>query len=255
MMTQIPNDDSNPDTTGLTWTINSLSGSGSTTLEFDATVDTGARALNPITNNASLADVDQTEDNTSNNIGSAIINVVGLDISVTKAVSNATPTEGDTVTYTVTVENLSSQNATNVAISDALPGGVTYVAASAAGPGATYTAGTNTVSWSIAALNASTSIDLTFEATVDAGASAFNPITNSASITSVDQSEEDNGNNTGSVDINVQTFDVSVAKAVSNAAPEEGETITYTITVSNVTPTVAGTNIEITDIVPAGVTY
>jgi len=241
---------------GLQWTINTIPGSGSVTLAFDARVNTGARTLNPITNNANLADLDQTEDNPVNNTGTAVINVVGLDIAVAKAVSNSTPTEGDDVTYTITVENLSSQEATNVQITDPVPGQLTYVGGSILGGNVQDDSSPATgLIWTINTLPANGTAILTFEATVNGGASAFNPITNSASLTAIDQSEEDNGNNTGSVNLDAQTFDASLAKVVSNPTPEEGETITYTLTLTNDTPSITGTNILVRDPLPSGVTY
>ena len=52
----------------------------------------------------------------------------------------------------------------------------------------------------------------------------------------------------------VATADVAVDKTVDNAAPNPGETINYTITVTNNGPSAARL-IEITDLLPAGVTY
>ncbi len=51
-----------------------------------------------------------------------------------------------------------------------------------------------------------------------------------------------------------QGANLSVTKSVDNAYPVEGDTITYTITVSSDGPD-AATNIEITDTLPVGVTY
>ena len=48
--------------------------------------------------------------------------------------------------------------------------------------------------------------------------------------------------------------DLSVTKSVDNDVPNEGDTIVYTITVSNAGPDTA-TNVEVTDQLPDGVTY
>jgi len=236
----------------LTWSIPTLAGSDSSVLTFQATVD-NATSGSTITNSAELTSVDQTESNASNNIGSVDINPVGLDILVNKAVDNSGPTEGDTVTYTIDVENLSSQPATNLNITDALPVGITYVAATATGPGATYTAGTRTLTWAIPTLNPGVSTSFSFEATVDSG-TAGSTVTNAAELTSLDQSEDNAANNIGSVNINPVAFDIAVVKAVDVTNPEEGSEVTYTINIEN-TSGADGANIVINDIVPSGVTY
>ena len=51
-----------------------------------------------------------------------------------------------------------------------------------------------------------------------------------------------------------QSADLGVTMAVDNQAPNEGDTITYTTTLTNSGPDNA-TNIEVTDILPVGLTY
>ncbi len=65
------------------------------------------------------------------------------DVVKTADVSVANP--GDTITYTITVTNYTS-NPIEYVINDTLPAGVTYVPGSVTG-GATYDAGTNTIAW------------------------------------------------------------------------------------------------------------
>ena len=236
----------------MTWTIPTLNGGANVVLTFDATVDNGTSG-STITNSAALSAIDQTESNTGNNTGSVDVIPVGLDLQVNKSVDNNGPTEGNTVTYTVNVENLSTQVATNVLITDVLPIGVTYVAASATGPGATYNGPTRTLTWTIPTLNGGANTNLSFQATVDGG-TAGSTITNNAVLTSLDQTEDNAANNTGSANIDPVAFDVSVVKSVSASNPEEGSEVTYTISVENTSGS-AGTGIVITDIVPTGVTY
>ncbi|MEP7284391.1 MAG: hypothetical protein ABI947_01325 [Chloroflexota bacterium] len=49
-------------------------------------------------------------------------------------------------------------------------------------------------------------------------------------------------------------FDLMVSNTVSNAAPQEGSTITYTVTATNIGASSA-TGIQITDLLPAGLTF
>jgi uncharacterized repeat protein (TIGR01451 family) len=49
--------------------------------------------------------------------------------------------------------------------------------------------------------------------------------------------------------------DLSLSKVVDNAAPAEGATINYTVTASNAGPSAAATVVQVTDALPAGVTF
>jgi uncharacterized repeat protein (TIGR01451 family)/CSLREA domain-containing protein len=135
-------------------------------------------------------------------------NVGGLDLAVNKTVSNPTPLEGDTIIYSITVTNGGTINATNVVITDLLPTGVTYVSDNAASllDGASnptsYNAGTGL--WTIGQLNAATSLTLQITATVDVGTSG-DTITNTATLTALDQVDTDSSNDSDDVDIVVGT--------------------------------------------------
>ena len=242
------------DPSSLEWTIASLPGLGSVDLTFRATVDTGAKAFNPITNTASLTSVDQVDSDSGNNIGEVDINVVGLDLEVLKSVNVNNPEEGETITYSITVENTSSQPATDVVITDTVPNGVSYVLGTISGGSGQNESDPESLVWTIATLGANSTQTLTFDATVDSGAKALNPIVNSATLTSVDQSEENAANNTDTAEITVRGLDISVAKTVNEAAPTEGNPVTYTIVVTNNSSQTA-TNVIIQDPVPADLTY
>ena len=63
-----------------------------------------------------------------------------------------------------------------------------------------------------------------------------------------------NTNNTASATQTPQRADLALAKSVSNAAPNVGDTITYTVTLSNNGPD-AATSVQVTDLLPAGVSF
>jgi uncharacterized repeat protein (TIGR01451 family) len=96
---------------------------------------------------------------------------------------------------------------------------------------------------------------LTLTATVDAGTGGTT-ITNTATLTAVDQADSTSTNDSDSVDINVisSIVDLSVIKTVDDGTPHEGDTINYTIEVTNSGPGNA-TGVEVTDQLPSGVTY
>ena len=71
-----------------------------------------------------------TDPDPNNNSNTDTNTVIPLaDLVVTKAVSNATPSVGDTVTFTVTVSNQGPNAATGVTLQDSLPAGLTFVSA------------------------------------------------------------------------------------------------------------------------------
>jgi uncharacterized repeat protein (TIGR01451 family) len=176
------------------------------------------------------------------------------DLRVTKDVDNHTPDELDTINYTVTITNTGPADATNIELTDQLPGGITYQSYSA-------TQGTYNIVpdiWSVGDLINGGSATLTITAIVDAGTGG-STITNTAAITDVDQPDSHPGDNSDFANIFPEQAapneaDLAVIKDVNNHLPLEGDTITYTVTVINTGPADA-TNIELTDQLPSEVTY
>jgi uncharacterized repeat protein (TIGR01451 family) len=222
---------------GNEWLIPALDAGDSLTLQITATVTAlGGTA----TNTAVLDDVnylDQPDTNPTNNTDDAIIAVAGLDLQVTKVVDNATADEGDTLVYSITVENFGAADATNIVITDdlnALP--LTYLSDNAAtildsaGTATSYNAGTG--AWSIGRLDAGQSLTLQITVTVNAGTSGTT-ITNNAVLTTVDQSDSNPTNNDDDALVSVGGVDIEVLKVVDNPAPAQGDNVTYTITVTN----------------------
>ena len=99
------------------------------------------------------------------------------DLAVTKTVDNNNPAESGTVVYVVRVTNLGQLTAPNVTVSDPLPSGLTYAAASASAGG--YTAPT----WNVGPLASGASATLTLTATVNLGQGG-STITNTATVAS-----------------------------------------------------------------------
>jgi uncharacterized repeat protein (TIGR01451 family) len=172
------------------------------------------------------------------------------DLAVYKTVNNPTPSEGDGIKYTVTVTNNGPGPAASVFATDILPADVTYV---------THTTDQGTYSpfsgvWEVGFLLDGASAKLEITVTVNAG-TAGTTITNEAGLMWPDP---DPSNNHDSADITVQgaadLADLAITKAVDNAEPSEGDTIAYEVTVTNNGPNTA-TNAEVTDTLPAGVTY
>jgi uncharacterized repeat protein (TIGR01451 family) len=230
--------------------LGTVSSGGSATVTITVTPTTQGQ----ITNSATLTGSGNDPD-LSNNSDSTTTTVnpstgPSADISVTKSVDDASPDEGATIIYTITVTNQSStEDATGVVVTDALPSGVTYVSDNGGG---SYVSGTGV--WTVGSLTATSSDTLNITATVDA-ATAGTTITNTATRTASSPNDPNAANDSDTADITPGPFaDLSITKTVDVASPAEGDTITYTITVTNNGPDDA-TGVEVTDLLPSGVTY
>jgi uncharacterized repeat protein (TIGR01451 family) len=224
------------------WAIGSLATSNSATMQLQVVVATASQQ----TNTASITQADQGDPNPANNSASATVTPLQADLAVAKAVSNATPNVGDTVRFTVTVMNIGPGDATNVSVSDALPAGLTFISATPSQ--GSYNAITGL--WSIGTITSSSSATMTLDATV----ASPSPQTNTASISHSDQFDPNTGNNSASATVSPLQADLAIGKAVSDATPAVGDTVTYTVTVSDLGPGDA-TNVTVLDLLPAGLTF
>ena len=78
--------------------------------------------------------------------------------------------------------------------------------------------------------------------------------TNTGTISGADQVDPNTGNNTASATETPQQADLSVSKTVSDATPNVGDQITFTVTLSNQGADTA-TGVQVTDLLPAGLTF
>jgi len=97
-------------------------------------------------------------------------NDLGIDLSIVKVVDDYTPNIGQTITFSLTVENSGPDVATNATVNDVVPAGFTYVAGSIAG-GSTSDDTDPTgagLDWTIASMPVGVPFVLTFDAVVNA---------------------------------------------------------------------------------------
>ncbi|MGA2232175.1 MAG: SdrD B-like domain-containing protein, partial [Tepidisphaeraceae bacterium] len=100
------------------------------------------------------------------------------------------------------------------------------------------------------------SVTLTYTATVTAASGAFPnstppSLTDTATVTSASQSDVV-ASPTASSTVYPQLIDLSITQSVNNSTPYVDNDITYTITVSNTNGYSAATDVDVTDILPAG---
>src|SRR5262249_34523207 len=80
------------------------------------------------------------------------------------------------------------------------------------------------------------------------------PQLNTARITHADQFDPNPGNNSSSAPLVAQQADLQVSKSVSNPPPNVGDTITYTVVLTDNGPDPA-TTVTVNDVLPAGVSF
>jgi uncharacterized repeat protein (TIGR01451 family)/LPXTG-motif cell wall-anchored protein len=236
-----PSQGSYNSTTGL-WTLGTLPSGPLATLQIQATVV----SPNTMANTAVVSHSDQFDPNPANNAATATVTPQHADLALAKTVSDSTPNVGDTVTFTVTATDLGPDAATNVTVTDVLPAGLTFVSATPSQGSYNPTTGV----WTVGTVTTGTPQTLQIQATVVSP----NSMTNTATVSHSDQFDPNPANNSASATVTPQQADLALTKTVNNATPNVGDTVTFTVTLSNAGPD-AATNVTVGDLLPAGVTF
>jgi len=173
------------------------------------------------------------------------------DLAISQTVSSESPKVGDSLSYTLTVENLGPNTATDVQIKDIFPTQVSYTSATGTNWNCGESAGT---------------ITCDYQNTLDAGITA-EPIIVTVSInangilgnmvnvnSAVNDSNVTNNSDTKTINIEVDKADLAISQTVSPNSPKVGDNLIYTITVNNNGPDTA-TNIQVKNTLPPQVSY
>ena len=178
--------------TGI-WAIGNLATGNNAVLKVIATVN----AAGIYTNEAELTAADNYDPNstpgngitTEDDYSSVTVDAVPVaDLSMTKSASDMNPTTGDTIVFTLTVQNDGPSNATGIAVEDVVPdgyGNITPISSGASLNG-------NTITWSGLTVNGGTSVQLQFSAEVLTSGNYVNR----AEITASDVMDPDSDPNT-----------------------------------------------------------
>jgi len=158
-------------------------------------------------------------------------------------------TPGSTLTYTIVISNNGSGPATGVQFQDNIPPGTTYVSGSATASSGTVSFGGTSVNW-IGNIPPSGSVTITFQVTVNSTFQCPGLVQNAGMVMFNGQIL---ATNTANTEI-VCPAPVIIEKMVSPTSASLGDTLWYTITLSNPTATpIIGATAE--DQIPAGTSY
>ncbi|MGP8080218.1 MAG: DUF11 domain-containing protein [Dehalococcoidales bacterium] len=232
----------------LIWTIGNLNTRASAKLTITATVASQAGVL-IMDNQVRVSKVDQTDNNMPKQIANASFTVQSADLMLTSTVDNATPNQQGTITYTVTLTNNGPADATGVTVYDQLPQGVTYVSSSTNQGSYDNTSG----NWTVGSVADGASAQLNITVTVNMGTGALE-IDNVSAMAYADQPDSNLNNNDATASVTVNGADLALTNGEDNTSPSVGDTVTFTVTLTNNGP-LDDTGIIVTDIVPAGLTY
>ena len=237
--------------TGI-WNIGNLSATppnNISNLNITATVNQAGEILNI----ASVTGSGETDPDSSNNSSALILNEgTQADLAIDNAIDNPSPNAGDTIILTIRVTNNGLGNATGVEVTDVLPTGLTYQ--SSVITQGTYDSATGL--WDIGNLNIDKRATLQLTVTADNEDEKIN----TASITHSDQIDPDITNNESSEVINQDIenhpsiVDLAIQKTVNQSKVNVGGKVVYTVVVRNNGPDDA-TDVEITDLLPAGLSF
>ncbi len=181
-------------------------------------------------------------------------NFVPIDLNLSKELITTDPNVDSPVTFRLTLVNESDNTATNVVVTDVLPGGITY-SSDQPPTGSTYASDTG--QWTIPSLasGATATLDLTGLLTSNEAQ------TNTAEVTAADQFDIDStpGNSDPDEDdqasaiVTAAQINLALEKAVSDPRPNVGDPISFTLTLTN-SGIDDATNIVVEDTFPEGLT-
>lgn len=238
-----------------------LAPGGSATVTFQVKVGSNVPSPNPLLNTAT-ANYTYTVDpavpngaagSTNSNTVSTLVNIA--QVSTIKATNLNYAEIGQTITYTLTVNNSGNTDANNVVITDAVPSGTTFVAGSVTGA-----LGTPPTLSLAAPLSPGSTTTVTFQVKVGNSLPTPNPIVNTANTAFVYTANPalpngSSGNSSSnSVTTQINNANLNTVLAVDKTVSDLGEVLTYTVTLKN-EGNVAINNLVLNAPTPAGTTF
>jgi uncharacterized repeat protein (TIGR01451 family) len=175
------------------------------------------------------------------------------DLAITKINRPDQVIAGENLFHELEVTNNGPSDATDVTLTDVLPTGVKFEKLDSALPDTcTCKEKNGTVTCDLDTLAAGKSGKVWLLVSVDP--STVDTITNIASVTATEP-DPDESDNTATVDTLVNSkADLALDKTVDDTTPDVGETVVFTITMTNNGPSDA-TGVQVTDQPPSGYTY
>jgi uncharacterized repeat protein (TIGR01451 family) len=246
---------------GATGTVNcsiaTVAAGSTASFTLVTTVNAGT-ATGTVITDTDMGSSSVTDPNPANNSATANVTVAQAnqaDMAVTMSQSPSPVLAGANITYTAVVTNNGPATATTVTAVDTIPANTTF-SSDVVPAGWTCVVNATTVSCSNPSMAANATSTFTFVFTVTAGTAPGTVITNAVTVGSA-VSDPTSANNTATTSDTVTSpsqADVSINKSGAPEPVNQGDTLTYTLTVANNGPASAA-GVVVTDPLPSAVTY
>ena len=210
----------------ITWTDVEVKAGDTVEVSFKVTINSDTKTS--VTNKAVIDGNKPTEE-----VETKVANIIGA-----KSVDKSTAKVGDTLTYTITLTNNGNATGT-VTVTDEIPTGTTLVADSITANGS-YNEENKTITWTDVKVEAGKTAEVSFKVTINSDTKTS--VTNKAVIDGNKPTEE----------VETKVANIIGAKSVDKSTAKVGDTLTYTITLTN-NGNATGT-VTVTDEIPTGTT-
>ncbi|TKJ07660.1 DUF11 domain-containing protein, partial [Bacillus cereus] len=179
-------------------------------------------------------------------------------ITMVKSVDQTLVTLGDTITYTTILTNNGNTNATNITFTDLIPNGTTFITDSVTIDGITQIGLNPNTGITIGAIAPNSSTSIAFQVTATS-TPVQNPIANSATasytfIADPNAPIVSRNVTSNTVFTTINTANILSLKQVDKSFSRIGDTLTYTIALTN-NGNSSAQNVIFTDTVPSGTTF
>lgn len=179
-------------------------------------------------------------------------------ITIIKSVDQTLVTLGDTITYTTILTNSGNTNATNITFTDLIPDGTTFITDSVTIDGITQIGLNPNTGITIGAIAPNNSISIAFQVTATS-TPVQNPIANSASasytfIADPNAPIVSRNVTSNTVFTTINTATILSLKQVDKSFSRIGDTLTYTVTLTN-NGNSSAQNVIFSDTMPSGTTF
>ncbi|MCD2491567.1 DUF11 domain-containing protein [Lacrimispora sp. NSJ-141] len=209
------------------------------------TVESGSS--NTLTNTASVTSNTDDPDPTDNTVTVQVPKNASADLSVAKSGEPDPAGLGQQLSYTIVVSNSGPSPADNITINDALP--LQLLNAEYSLDRVSWSPWTGTLA--AGSLEAGSVYTVYLRGTIDPSA-ASGPLSNTVTVNS-STPDPDPSNNTYTETVTIEdTANLTITKTASPVPVTSGETLTYTIAVTNKGPS-AASNVTVTDPLHAGI--
>lgn len=179
-------------------------------------------------------------------------------ITMIKSVDQTLVTLGDAITYTTILKNSGNTNATNITFTDLIPDGTTFITDSVTIDGITQIGLNPNTGITIGAIAPNNSISIAFQVTATS-TPVQNPIANSASasytfIADPNAPIVSRNVTSNTVFTTINTATILSLKQVDKSFSRIGDTLTYTVTLTN-NGNSSAQNVIFSDTMPSGTTF